>query len=312
MKKILSGLLFLAAINACAQSWPGQTVTIVSSVPVGTVPDTVGRLIATELEKRFGISVVTENRPGAGGIVALSYFAGLNNRDGNVLFIGDYSTFIHAPILHRKQELLQKIQPVTPLYRVSPVVVTSGGVGPNFSQQTITKQPFFGSWGVGSWGHFCGLEFADGMKVKTQHLPYKEIGAWFADLSNNQMAFSCTTIGTSTPFVKAGKLSFVAVASNTRDPLMPTLPTINEAFGFAVATNQPWIAMYAGNGVHTDVTDLISATVQNILRQPNVVAQLKNLYAHPLYVSRINFSKIYNEDFEKIKKLIEKHNITID
>jgi tripartite-type tricarboxylate transporter receptor subunit TctC len=313
MKNFVVALLMFLALPTMAQSWPDKkTITIINSLPVGTTPDAIGRRLGTELEKRLGVTVVTDNRPGAGGLVALQHFTNLDNQDGRVLFIGDSSNFIHAPLLMRRENLLPKIQPVTGLYLVSPVIVTSAAIGNRLSKEHIVKQPFYGSWGTGSWGHICGVEFADKLNTKAQHLPYKAVGMWFADLSNNAMSFSCTTIGTSTPSVQNGKLTHVAVTSRERDPLLPNVPTIKEAFGVEINTKQQWVALYASNSVPSDTVDAIAAIVQDILKTPEMTTAIREVYGHPFIISRPQFARLYKDEYASTKKMLDKYKITID
>lgn len=313
MKSLTFGLLFLiASSTAWAQTWPGKNITIINSLPVGTTPDVIGRRIADELSTKLNITVITENRPGAGGLVALQHFVGLDNKDGNVLFIGDSSNFIHAPLLYRKEALLSKVQPVSALYTVSPVIVTSATIGNKLDKEHIVKHPFYGSWGTGSWGHICGLEFADRFGTTAQHVPYKAVGMWFADLSNNIMSYSCTTIGTSTPSVQSGKLRHVAVTSKKRDPLLPNVPTMKEAFGKEITTNEQWVAMYAGRSVPEETVELISSMIQDILKTNTMTKAIHDVYGHPFLISRSNFAKLYQDDYTKTKTLLEKHKISLD
>jgi tripartite-type tricarboxylate transporter receptor subunit TctC len=126
------------------------------------------------------------------------------------------------------------------------------------------------------------------------------------------MSFSCTTIGTSMPSVKSGRLSYVAVTSKNRDPLLPQVPTIKEAFGVEITTRQPWVAMYTGSLVPQDRVEFISSTIQDILQTATMSDAIKNVYGHPFIISKSNFVKLYQDDYAKTKILLEKHKISID
>ena len=312
MKYLAFFLFFLITSTTMAQSWPGKQITIINSLPVGTTPDIIGRKIAHELSQKLGITVVTENRPGAGGLVALQYFVSLKNKNGNVLFIGDSSNFIHAPLLYHKQALLEKIQPVTALYTVNPVLVISTTAGIKLDKNHIVKHPYYGSWGTGSWGHICGLEVSEKFGSSAQHIPYKAVGQWFTDLSNDVMAFSCTTIGTSTPMVQHGKLQHVAVTGKKRDPLLPNVPTMKEAFGKEITTNDQWVAMYAGSAVPEETVELISSVIQDIIKSDTMRSEFRLIYGHPFLISRTNFAKLYQDEYAKTKILLEKYKIRVD
>jgi tripartite-type tricarboxylate transporter receptor subunit TctC len=312
MKNFVAALFLLMSSTSMAQSWPGKHITIINSLPVGTTPDIIGRRIAHALSEKYNITVISDNRPGAGGLVGLQHFVGLNNKDGRILFIGDSSNFIHAPLLYGKEALVKQVKPVSALYTVNPVVVTSTVPGTKLNRDHVTNHPFYGSWGNGSWGHICGVEITAKFGVKAQHVPYKNVGQWFADLSNDIMSFSCTTIGTSTPSVQAGKLKHVAVTSKKRDPLLPEVPTMKEAFGKEITTNEQWVAMYAGHAVPDDVLELISVTVQDIVKTPAMTHAIKEVYGHPFIISRSDFTKLFQDEYKQTKTLLKKYQIRVD
>jgi len=304
---------FILLVSLIAPSWateyPTKPVKIVIGLPVGSAPDTVIRRIAIQLNKQWNVPVVVENRPGASGIVGLDYFV-KEPADGHTIYFADWSQFIHGPMFHRRLDLLDKISPVTGVYTTSVVIV-----GPrNKNTKTalvdaLKSKSQFGSWGVGSWGHLCGAEIASNLGINAAHVPYREFGPWFTDISNHELSFSCTSFGSSESYEKGQRISFIAVATNSRDPAFPDVPTIREVLGFGIDTQRAWLATYVHSNTNPQLVQKISNDIRLSLQDSQVRATIAQVHGRPWLISTQEFQQIYNQDFSRVKKLFDRYQI---
>jgi tripartite-type tricarboxylate transporter receptor subunit TctC len=311
MKNLLLGLfLFLSMTDTIlAQDYPVKPVKIVMGLPVGSAPDTVIRRVAIQLNKQWNVPVIVENRPGASGIVGLDYFV-KEPADGHTIYFADWSQFIHGPIFHQRLDLLDKITPVTGVY-TTPVVI----VGPKNKNtkaaliESLKSKPYFGSWGIGSWGHLCGTEIATALNSSVTHVPYREFGPWFTDIANNELSFGCTSFGSSESYEKGHRISFIAVATNTRDPAFPDVPTIKEALGFGIDTQRAWLATYVHSNTNPQLVQKISNDIRSALQDSQVRATIAQVHGRPWLVSTQEFTQIYTQDFARVKQLFDRYQI---
>lgn len=294
---------------ATPPDYPTKTVKIVMGLPVGSAPDTVARKMAVQLSKQWNVSVVVENRPGASGIVGLDYFV-KEPADGHTIYFADWSQVIHGPLFHKRLELLDKITPVSGVYTLSVVIV-----GPRNKNTLVAlndalkSKPQFGSWGVGSWGHLCGAEIAGKLKVDAEHIAYKDFGPWFTDISNSELSFSCISFGSSESYEKGKRISYIAVATNTRDPAFPEVPTVKEVLGFSLDTQRAWLAMYVHSNTNNQLVQKISTDIKTALQDSQVRATISQVHGQPWMISNQEFIQTYNQDFSRVKKLFDKHQI---
>jgi tripartite-type tricarboxylate transporter receptor subunit TctC len=112
MKKLLAVLLMSLATVVTAQTFPNKPVKIITSLPVGSGPDTISRKLAEKLSNKWGVPVVVENKPGGNGAVAFGAYAD-TAADGYTILSGDAGNFVGYPILYNKPEALSTIEPLT-------------------------------------------------------------------------------------------------------------------------------------------------------------------------------------------------------
>ncbi len=304
-------IAFMLLVSLMTPSWateyPTKPVKIVIGLPVGSAPDTVIRRVAAQLNKQWNVPVVVENRPGASGIVGLDHFI-KEPADGHTIYFADWSQFIHGPIFHQRLDLLDRIIPVTGVYTTSVVIVGPRNKNTRTALiEALKSKPQYGSWGVGSWGHLCGAEIASNLGIGAVHVPYKEFGPWFTDISNQEISFSCTSFGSSEAYEKGQRISFIAVATNSRDPAFPDVPTIREVLGFNIDTQRAWLATYVHSDTNPQLVQKISNDIRLSLQDSQVRATIAQVYGRPWMISTQEFAQIYNQDFSRVKKLFDKH-----
>jgi tripartite-type tricarboxylate transporter receptor subunit TctC len=313
MKKLLLLLLLSISLNASATDYPTKPVKIIVSLPVGSGADVVSRKIAEMLSKKWSVPVVVDNRPGASGGVALEAYI-KEPANGYTLMFGDSPAFISYPILWHKEETLSNIEPLVPVFKSDLVLAVSPQIA-NFAdlKTEMIKNSNFGSWAVGSPSHFMGLELSKVFGIPTTHIPYKEYGPWFVDLSTKNLAFSFVTIASTKHLEKAGKLKYLAIGAPTRDSRFPNLPTVSELTGTRVNSINVWDSFYILKSVDPLIKKQLSQDIREVIATPEVQQTLATIeYVSIGNMSLTEFNKLVTQDTTSYKKLIKEFNISID
>lgn len=238
-KKIVPASLALALCcsGAFAQSgnYPARVIKFIVPVAAGGTVDIVARAVAQRLTESLGQQVIVENRPSASSLVGTQAVA-KSAPDGYTL-LASSTTFLSAPAVVRDPgyDPIKDFAPITLTCRV-PMVLD---VSPNLHARSIKEfialakarpgEITYAASGVGSTGHIAGELFARQAGIKMLAIQYKGNAQSIVEVIGGQIAMMFDQVGTSAPYVRAGKLRALGVTSKKRSPLFPDVPTIDEA-----------------------------------------------------------------------------------
>jgi tripartite-type tricarboxylate transporter receptor subunit TctC len=223
------------ACAATAQTWPGKTIRIiVPAGPAGGV-DTIARLVASPLGAALGQTVVAENRPGAGTLLA-SELTAKAAPDGHTLLMVTNSHAINATI-HKnlRYDPVNDFAFVSTVASVPYIVVVHPSVPAKSVKDLIAlarRHPgelMAASAGTGSGTHLAFELFASMANVNIVHVPYKSGSPAIVDLAGGHVQLMLSNIINSMPHVKAKRLNVLAITSAKRSPLHPQIPTVAES-----------------------------------------------------------------------------------
>jgi tripartite-type tricarboxylate transporter receptor subunit TctC len=285
--QLLGGMTFAVAAAtlaapAAAQSYPTRPVTIVVPFAPGGPTDIVARSLAQAMEKSLGGNVIVENKPGAGGTLAVADVARAP-ADGYRLLV-HHIGMSTAPALYRKLpfdplkdfEYIGLINdvPMTLLVRpglpVNSVKELTAYVKANRDKVTLANA------GLGAASHLCGLLFQQAIATDLTTVPYKGTAPAMADLLGGQVDILCDQTTQTTPQILSGKLRALAITSPRRLDTLKDVPTAAEAGlpGFELSV---WHGMYAPKGTPKPVVDKIVASMQAALKDPDLVKRFTDL-----------------------------------
>ena len=285
--QLLGGMTFAVAAAtlaapAAAQSYPTRPVTIVVPFAPGGPTDIVARSLAQAMEKSLGGTVVVENKPGAGGTLAVADVARAP-ADGYRLLV-HHIGMSTAPALYRKLPFdplkdfeyvgLINDVPMTLLVRpglpVNSVKELTAYVKANRDKVTLANA------GLGAASHLCGLLFQQAIATNLTTVPYKGTAPAMADLLGGQVDILCDQTTQTTPQILSGKLRALAITSPRRIETLKDVPTAAEAGlpGFELSV---WHGMYAPKGTPKPVADKIVASMQAALKDPDLVKRFTDL-----------------------------------
>jgi tripartite-type tricarboxylate transporter receptor subunit TctC len=308
MKRLLSIALVLAAPCAFAQTYPTKPIRLVVPYAAGGATDSYARVFGQKFSEAWGQQVIVENRPGAGGNIGSAVVAKAAP-DGYTLLLNTSGQAI-APGLYRKltYDPVKELQPVVMLFRSAQVLVVNPAIQANTTAELIAlarAQPGkinFGSTGVGSGPHLAGELFRALTGLNIVHIPYKGDAALTPALLANEVQMSFLPSQPAMPQIKAGKVRPLGVATGTRSPYLPDVPSIGEAVpGYDLTT---WSGIFATGGTPRDIVQKISTEALRILRAPDVQKIVANWGVEATGMGFEGFEARYRADIDKYAKLI--------
>lgn len=275
-KKLIKPLLVAAcalvagASSLAQQNFPTKPITFVVPFAAGTATDQIARALGTAVTAESKQPVVIDNKAGASGFIASQQVAKAS-ADG-------YTVLITTNTTHAANEHLFKKLPYDPVKDFAPIAgLGKGGqimvVQPNFPAKSVAefvalakKEPGKYSFGSGSSSSRMAGELLQQMAdIQLLHVPYKSNTLAVTDLLGGQIHMMITDSATGLPQVKGGKLRALGVSSATRSPLVPDVPTIDEA-GVKGYEMGFWFAAYAPAGTPPAVVKRLNELLVNAAR----------------------------------------------
>lgn len=311
-KKMLIMLGLVVAGLANAQSFPNQSVKIITNLPIGSGPDIFVRKLSQLLEKHWNQSVVVDNRPGGAGLVALESYQ-RSPANGHTIFYGDFGVFVTTPIFFNKELMIQQLRAITIGYNSAWMIVTPAHIRNLQELQTALRQnPRYGSYGVGSGGHLCGQELSAVLQIQATHVPYKDYGPWFVDTSNGLVTFGCTSVGSSEAYFKSGKFNYVATTANQRDPAYPMVPTVKELTGHQFEAGEVFSAFYVHRSTPDNIAQQLESDLRKIIQSAEMIDLVKTLRGYPVSNTSQDMANLRDTKLKEYRQLIKKYNITME
>jgi tripartite-type tricarboxylate transporter receptor subunit TctC len=277
-------LVVLAASPALAQTYPDRTVKIVVPFPAGGTADAVPRIVGDWLSRKWGQPVVIENKTGAAGNIGSETVYNAPP-DGYTLLSAPPPPLVINHNLYSKLGFdPTKFDPIIVMAHVPNALI----VNPNKIKASSVAELIAylkenpgkvtaATQGNGTTSHLTSELFQLMAKVKLQHIPYRGSAPALQGLLAGDVDLMFDNLGVSLPLTTAGQLKLLAVASNSRLPAMPNVPTIAETLpGFEAVA---WYAIVAPPKTPKAIVDKINADVNEALAQPEIQVHLKKLSA---------------------------------
>ena len=274
--------LFCAALTAAvhAQTFPTRPMRVVVPLAAGGGMDSVSRNIAVSFAEALGQSVVVDNRPGAGSLVALGILSEAAP-DGHTLMMISATTVIYPLLYKSPLDPVRDFAPVSQVTAQGYVLVVHPSLPANSALEFVKyakanpDKLTYSSSGIGSPIHMTTelLQIATGTKMI--HVPYKGMGAAYADLVGGRISFSFATIISAQAHIKSGRLRALAVSTGKRAPAMPDTPTMAEA-GVPGVVVVNWYGLIVPKATPKTVINKIATETAKAVQAP---AMMKHLIA---------------------------------
>jgi tripartite-type tricarboxylate transporter receptor subunit TctC len=302
----------LAAFScAPAAAYPTKPVRLIVGFAPGGASDLLGRLVAQKLTESLGQTVVVDNRPSAGGIVASDIVAKANP-DGHTLLVGSSAAFAITPHLTKDlpYDTRRDFTPVSMFANLTFVLLLNPKVPAKSVTELITlakAQPGklnYGSAGNGTTTHMVSALFAQMAGIDLVHVPYKGAGPAMVDLISGQINVLFDAAITSIPQLKSGRVRAIAVSGAKRSTLLPDVPTVAEA-GLPGYTAGSWFAIFGPSRLHPAVVARLSGDIAKGMSQPEVRQELAARGAEPWTTSPEELRRFISSESDRYGKLIK-------
>ncbi len=304
------GLAFgLVAGGAVAQELP-KSMRIIVPFPAGGTTDILARYIAQELNAKYGISAIVDNRAGASGTVGSEVVA-RSPADGAVLLLTATHHVIN-PGLFRKlpYDTKTEFSPVALIATAPNALVVNKDFPVKDVAELIAlakKEPgklSFGSAGTGGANHLSGELFKQMAGVDIVHVPYKGAAPAMNDLVAGHIPIMFDTLPTVIPNAMSGKLRVLAVTSTERAPSLPDVPTLDES-GVKGFEATAWFGLYMPKATDPAVYDRLVTAVVKILEDPALAEKFASQGVAAGKLSGEAFRKFVDAEIEKWGTVVE-------
>ena len=299
--------------------YPSKTIRFVVPYPPGGPTDLMARLLSTELQTRLGVTVVVDNKGGAGGNLGSADVAKQSPADGHTLLLAASGPMAVNATLFRSMPF-NALTDLAPVIQISafPMVLE---VNPKLGVKTVkelvalakTPKPdlSFASAGNGTPQHLAGEMFNTQMDIKIAHIPYRGAGPALNDLLGGQVNVMFDVLGSSLPYIQAGKLTALAVPSAKRSPLLPQVPTMAEA-GVSGYEFTGWHGIAVRAGTPAPIVDKLNSTLNAIFKEPEFSKKWEALGTPVVAGSAAQFGDLIKKETVRLGKVVKDSGVTLD
>jgi Uncharacterized protein conserved in bacteria len=315
----LATLSLFGAGAAHAQEFPTRPVRILTPFPAGAGPETVLRLVAERLQKKWGKPVIVENKPGANGFIAIDAFK-RGATDGHDLIQLDNVHLAAYPHLFKKlpYDAAKDFDVAAPLFRNYFFV----GVGAHSKYKAVgdivadaKARPGalnYGSWSVGNPVHLGSALLESMTTTQMQHVVYKETSQLYTAVATGELDWSLGSLATAGPLQRSGKIKFIAVTAPKRLAAFPDVPTVAESGGPAGYEVTGWTVIAAPKGLPKPVADKIQKDVNEALADPEIKQRYATFGYEPFPATREQFNAFVAAESAKYADVIKRAKVALD
>lgn len=318
-RQFLAAALLLAAspfmaLPAAAQDKPPLKILV--GFPPGGSADVLARMIGDAIRDDFS-SVTVENRPGAGGRIAL--MAVKNARaDGQTVIILPSGPMVLFPHVYKKLDY-DAVKDFTPISQIAAFqfgVVSGPATGARNVAEMLAKAKAdpkaatYGSPGLGTLPHFMGVLMEQSAGVPFTHVPFQGGAPANTALLGGHIGYKFDVVSETAELHRGGKVRIIAVTGDKRDPQVPEVPTLKESGVNMVAT--AWFAMYGPAGLPQPVLAKLERAVSTAVKKPEMQAKMAGLGYDPIGSTSAELAAAQRADLARWEKPIKATGVSLD
>jgi tripartite-type tricarboxylate transporter receptor subunit TctC len=306
---LLAGIACVLCATAGAQNFPSKPIRLVIPFSTGAASDFLGRTIGQKLGERYGQQVVSDNRPGAGGVVGSTIVAKANP-DGYTLMVLAPPHLVNA-LIHKEPQY-RAVEDYTAISQVA-TLPNMLVVPAQFQAKTVKDlvalakaKPGslnFGSAGIGSLSHLGGALFVSAAGIDTVHIPFKLFSDALTEMFAARVHFYVSPITAVLPHARDGKLRALAVTSASRVPTAQEVPTMNES-GLPAAQLDTWFGIAGPAGMQRRVVDQLNRDIAAVLQDADTRERIVRQGATPAASTPEQLAGTLKNDFVRFRKII--------
>lgn len=269
------------AQTAAEKALAAEKFTLVAPFPPGGPIDTLARMLADGLAKRYNQVAVVDNAPGAAGNIGMDKVKRAKPDGHTLLVIPAGNLTINPTLMPRFPFSIERdFVPVAMLAKTPNVLVAHPGTGFKTVQDLIQAAKArpdslsYASPGIGSGLHLAGELFKSQSGLDILHVAYRGTPPAVNDVMGGTVPLMMSNLPTVLPHIRSGRLVALAVTDGARTPTAPEIPTMAEQ-GVPGVVVPSWYGLMAPAGTPADVVDQLARDAHDILAQPAVREQLK-------------------------------------
>ncbi len=304
------------AVNAAA--WVDKPIHLVVTGPAGGSADVFARLVSDALAAETGQTVVVDNRPCAGGAIAIKYMLS-QPADGLTLVVCASNVLTEVPlVLKGGFDPLKDVKPIAALAKGTSVLVGS----PTLPAQDVKGlvaylkgrpgQFGFASYSPGTSSQYAGLMFGKEAGLDLQHVPYPGSPPALVDVMAGRIPIMFDGLTTSRSLIDSGKLKVFAVASTARSPQLPNVPTMTE-LGYPDLVFGNWMGVLASSKMAPGLAEKIHAAVAHVGTAPALRQRLLANGFDPIEDQPIDkLGQAVREEYERNAGIVKTYDIKLN
>lgn len=310
-------VLTAPAAQAQAPGYPNQTIKLLVGWTAGGATDLLARHLAAHMAKQLEQPVVVDNRAGAVGTIAHSE-ASRAKPDGYTLILATNSTYAIAPHLIKPLPYGPDALAPISLVGTSPLILT---VKPALNVQSVKdvialarQQPGrlnYSSGGNGATSHLASELFKDLTRTSITHIPYKGGGPATLAVASGEVDLGFVDIGVAVPLIRAGRLKAVAVSGSARSPILPQVPTVEEA-GVPRFESATKFALFAPAGTPPAVIERLAEAVRSVQKNEELKDRLRQQGIELVATGPAELRKDAADDLARWGRLISERKLSLD
>lgn len=305
------GLLAVAgglSTTAWAQTGPAR---ILVGFPAGGSIDALARIIGEKLEAELGRPVIVDNRPGAGGRLAVDVLKG-QPKDGSVVLLSPEALqslypFTYTQLNYNPSSDMVPVAQVSNFAMALAVPATSGVKTIEDLVTWMRENPRQANYGIPALGtpmHFFGLTLSEKIQAPMENIPFQGSAPMMVNLIGNQIPAAIDVVGSVVEHHKAGAIKVLAVSSPERAPQLPDVPTFRE-LGYPEITGTGINGFYMAAGNPAEARERWESATIKVLQDPQVAERIRTLGFNPDPKSAAGFQEGITASTELWRPIIE-------
>lgn len=320
LKSVLSAVALAATLPALGEdSFPSKTIRFVVPYPPGGPTDLMARLLQPELQTRLGVTVVVENKSGAGGNLGSAEVAKQLPADGHTLLLAASGPMAVNPSLYKSMAFdpQKDLAPVIQISSFPLVLEVHPKLGVKTPQElaALAKRPdsrlTFASAGNGTPQHLAGEIFNTQMGIGLSHIPYRGAGPALNDMVGGQVSAMFDVLGSSLPHIQGGRLVPLAVTSARRHPSLPNVPTMMEA-GIEGYEFTAWHGIAVRAGTPAAAVNKLNSTLNAIFGDAEFRKKWEAIGTPVVGGTPQQFAELIRKDSVRLGDVVRRAGVTVD
>ena len=308
--RFITALAWAVLPLAAAAQWPDKPIHVIVPFTAGSGTDIVARTVFEPVGRALKQPIVIENKPGAGGTLGAAQVAKASP-DGYTLLVHSAGHVANPAIYSNlPYDTLKDFAGVTPLASLPNVLIVSPQKGYKSVKDLVAAAKAkpgelnYASAGNGSATHMNAEIFRQSAQFQAQHVPFKGTPEAITEVATGRIDYFFAPLISALPLIKEGRLQPLAVGTPQRSPLLPDVPTTEEA-GYKDSAYVFWVALLAPAATPKPVVDRLNAEVLKALASPEIRQKLADLGAEPMPMKPAEFDAFLRSEVARIGAVVK-------